>query len=92
MGTWLADHWQQATAILLVVLGLLLMLVLSWKIPDPTDAQKGVWNFVLAVIAAVVGALVPGFFNIEGTVANLTIRAGGAIGLFVLVHLLKPIG
>jgi hypothetical protein len=55
-------------------------------VPCPSSAQFFVFRLILAMGAAGIGSILPGFLNIESGVA----KAGGALGLFVLVYLLNP--
>jgi predicted signal transduction protein with EAL and GGDEF domain len=58
------------------------MLVVSHLSPNPTDSQWFVFRVTIALAAACIGAVIPGWISI-GLPA---IRAGGAIALFVLVY------
>jgi hypothetical protein len=44
----------------------------------------------LALGAACLGAIIPGFIELDGTIMEVGIRAGGAIALFLVVYLLNP--
>ncbi|MFZ4476983.1 MAG: hypothetical protein ACOYPR_17440 [Saprospiraceae bacterium] len=55
-------------------------------VPCPSSAQFFVFRLILAVGAAGIGSILPGFLNIESGAA----KAGGALGLFALVYLLNP--
>jgi len=63
------------------------LLVLAVALPNPTATTFFIFRVVLALSAAGVGAVFPGLL-----VVNVTkfIRAGGALGLFVLVYLMNP--
>lgn len=63
-----------------------LMLVVSHLSPNPTDSQWFVFRVTIALAAACIGAVIPGWISI-GLPA---IRAGGAIALFVLVYWFNP--
>lgn len=55
-------------------------------VPCPSSAQFFVFRLILALGAAGIGSILPGFLHIESGAA----KAGGALGLFVLVYLLNP--
>ena len=55
-------------------------------VPCPSSAQFFVFRLILALGAAGIGSILPGFLNIESGAA----KAGGALGLFALVYLLNP--
>jgi len=69
------------------VLFLAVMLSFSIYFPNPTDSQLRIWIPALALSAAGVGAILPGFLEVR--YKNL-VRATGALGMFVLVYLFKP--
>lgn len=67
--------------------------LIAWSIlhPTPFPAQYAVFRTVLALAAAGVAAMVPGFINIElDTTTGLLVRAAGALAVFVIVFFFKP--
>jgi len=66
------------------------LLVIAVVIPEPTIQQMLFFRVVLALAAAGVGAVIPGFFTIQGEVVKITLQAGGALALFVLIYLINP--
>lgn len=67
------------------------LIVLAIKFPTPTPFQYSVFRIVLALAAAGVAAMIPGFINIEVSASTqLLIRAGGAIAVFVVVFFFNP--
>jgi hypothetical protein len=82
--------WEKVTLYGLAGLMLLGMVIYSLAIPNPTAQQEFVFRLILALGAAALGAFLPGFLHIQGRVANFTVRAGGALGMFVLVYLINP--
>ena len=69
------------------VVSVAVMLLIAIVYPAPTQFQQMVFRIVLALAAAGVGAVVPGFLNI--TYRNL-LRAGGAMALFIVVYFFNP--
>ena len=63
------------------------MLIVAIAIPQPTATQWFVFRVVLALAAAGIGAVIPGLIVVN---VSKTVRAGGAIALFVLVYTLNP--
>ncbi len=68
------------------------LLLIAVFIPEPTNQQMFVFRVVLALAAACVGAIVPGFLEIQGKVLEFSLRAGGALGLFLIIYLINPPG
>jgi hypothetical protein len=66
------------------------LIVIALLIPQPSDFQLFVFRLVLALAAACVGAAIPGSLEVNGTVKQITLRAGGAIALFVIIYLMNP--
>ena len=65
----------------LVILGLVVFLLIrNEEIADPR----------LSFGAAVLGATIPGFLAVGWSGSGLTVRAGGALALFVLTYLYTP--
>jgi hypothetical protein len=74
-------------AFLFGVIFVVTMLVLAIEVPNPTPFQYTVFRVVLALAAAGVAAMIPGF--LELTVPDW-IRAGGALAVFVVVFFYNP--
>jgi len=73
------------------VVFLIAILVLVVAIPYPTPIQLFAFRLTLALSAAGVGALLPGFLNIELPLpVRGVIRAGGALALFASVWFFNP--
>lgn len=66
---------------------IIIILILAIFFPNPTSFQHTVFRIVLALAAAGFAAEIPGFLKV--TVAK-AIRAGGAIGVFVIVFFFSP--
>src|SRR3989442_5403866 len=66
------------------------LLLIAVLIPNPTNQQMFIFRVVLALAAAGVGAVIPGFLTIQGEALKVTIQAGGALALFVLIFLINP--
>ena len=73
------------------VIFLCAILYLLVKIPNPTVSQFFGFRLTLALAAAGIGALLPGFLNIELTLPlQGAIRTGGALALFASVWFVNP--
>jgi len=81
---------QKVTALCFGVFGVAFvvsLLALAIYFPSPTAFQYVVFRTVLALAAAGVALMVPGFLQV--TVANW-LRAGGALAVFVVVYFYNP--
>jgi len=67
--------------------GLIVILVLAMIFPEPKPFQYTVFRIVLALAAAGIAAIIPGFLNVQ---FRTLVRAGGAIGVFVIVYFFSP--
>lgn len=63
------------------------LLALAVFFPTPSAFQYTVFRTVLALAAAGVASMIPGFLEIQW--GNL-VRAGGALGVFVVLYFLSP--
>jgi len=67
------------------------LLVFVALVPNPTDRQFEVIRIILALAAGGVASMIPGFLNLKlQTGTKSTIRAGGALAVFVLVYFFSP--
>lgn len=62
------------------------MLGFAVFIPNPTPFRQWVFMIVVALAGGGIGAVIPGFFNLETPV----VRAGGGLAVFAAILLLKP--
>jgi hypothetical protein len=84
---------MKVEAVLAFVFGVIfigIMLALAVAIPEPSANQAFTFRVVLSLAGAAIGAILPGFIRVEGTLPKFTLRAGGAIALFLIVYLLNP--
>ena len=70
-----------------VVFVLIILALAIWK-PNPSSFQYTVFRIVLALAAAGVAAMLPGF--VEFTIPGW-IRAGGALAVFLIVYFYSPV-
>jgi hypothetical protein len=78
---------QRKGAYIFGIIFIVSILVIAIFIPNPTSFQYTVFRIVLALAAAGVAAMIPGFISVE--VGN-AVRAGGAIAVFVIVFFFSP--
>lgn len=64
-----------------------IMLAIALFVPDPTTFQQFVFRIVLGLAAAGVAATISGVLHVQ---IRSTIRAGGAISVFVIVYFFSP--
>lgn len=70
-----------------VIFIIVLLAVAIW-IPNPTGFSYTIFRIVIALAAAGVGAVIPGFLTVS---FRNTLRAGGAVALFVIVYFFAPV-
>jgi Protein of unknown function (DUF4019) len=78
--------WEIVAAFCFGVVFLTTILTTALFKPDPTPYQYTVFRIILALAAAGIGAILPGFFEIK----NKIISAGGALALFLVVFYGAP--
>jgi hypothetical protein len=78
---------EKKLAYIFGVVFVVVLIVVALAVPNPTDFQYTVFRIVLALAAAGVAAMIPGFLQV--TVSNW-IRAGGALAIFVIVYFYSP--
>jgi hypothetical protein len=84
---------QVIIAFIFGVVFVVALLVLAIAFPTPTPFQYTVFRIVLALAAAGVAAMIPGFLNVElSPIKSMAIRAGGAVAVFVIVYFFNPAG
>ncbi len=82
--------WQLVTGLVIGLMLALIILVLVVFIPNPTPSQFFVFRGVFAISLAAVAAIIPGLLNVESRFNKFSIKATGAIAVFILVWMLNP--
>jgi len=79
--------WERAAIFGVGVAFVFILLIIAFVFPDPTVFQLFIFRTVLALGAAGIGALIPGWLDVE---FKGWLRAGGAIAMFALVYFINP--
>ena len=82
--------WQLITGLIIGIVFALIILSLSIFIPNPTQTQFFIFRGMFAISLAAIAAIIPGLLNIESRLQKFSIRATGAIAVFIIVWLLNP--
>src|SRR5260221_10591783 len=78
---------QQLAAYGFGVLFVVALILLAIIFPTPTPFQYTVFRVVLALAAAGIAAMIPGFVQVT---VSTWLKAGGALGVFVVVFFFNP--
>lgn len=78
---------QQITAFIFGILFIITLISLAILLPEPTSFQYTVFRVVLSLAAAGCTAMIPGFIQVD--ISN-SIRAGGALAIFITVYFYNP--
>lgn len=78
---------EQNLAYFFGVIFIVIILILAIAFPQPTRFQYTVFRIILALAAAGVASVIPGFLQVE---VSKFVRAGGAIAVFVVVFFFSP--
>lgn len=82
--------WQLITGLVIGILFALIILIAVVSIPNPTSTQFFIFRGVFAISLAAIAAIIPGLLNVESRFQKFSIKATGAIAVFVIVWLLNP--
>ena len=69
------------------VVFVVVLLAMALFVPNPTEFQYTVFRIVLALAAAGVAAMIPGFLEVT---VSTWLRAGGAMAIFAVVYFYAP--
>jgi hypothetical protein len=78
---------QQWSAFLFGVVFVIVLLALAIYFPNPSAFQYTIFRSVLALAAAGVAAMIPGFISLY---ISKWLRAGGALAVFAAVYFCNP--
>src|SRR6266498_3522180 len=83
--------WERITSVVtaLIILGVIIYLVIrNQPFRDPNLVVLA--RMILALAVAICGATIPGFVNMKWNARGLTVRAGGALALFLITLAFTP--
>ncbi len=83
----MGKNGQKLTAFIFGVAFVITLIILAIAFPEPTAFQYMVFRIILALAAAGVGAMIPGFLHVN---VSAWVRAGGALGVFAVVYFFNP--
>jgi len=78
---------QKLLAYIFGVVFTIVLLAIAFATPNPTAFQYTVFRIVLALAAAGMAAMIPGF--LQATISTW-LQAGGALAIFVIVYFYSP--
>lgn len=82
--------WQLITGLAIGILIAVVILVLVVFIPNPTPVQFFVFRGLFSISLAAIAAIIPGLLHVESRFQKFSIRATGAIAVFILIWLINP--
>ena len=83
-------QWEKITGFVFGVVFVSVLLALAVIFPEPTATQYATFKTILALSAAGLGGILGGFIQVNGAFQKLTVRAGGALALFIVVFFFTP--
>lgn len=95
-GPVVSDHYTPAlwerilAAVCAIAILVLVFIVVLRKDPFTDDNQVVLIRIALSLAVGVIGAVVPGFLQVDLKVKGIAIRAGGALALFVITFFFSP--
>ena len=84
------SNWEKIAGLIFGVTFVTALLALSVLIPEPSPTQYATFKTILAIAAAGVGGILAGTIHVEGSIQKWSLRAGGAIALFIIVFFFTP--
>ncbi|MFO1498377.1 MAG: hypothetical protein U1G07_08300 [Verrucomicrobiota bacterium] len=89
-GTASMQTWEKITMMAAGIIFVGVLLALAWFVPEPTAFQFFVFRVVLALAGSAFVSALPGLLQVEGRIKSWVVRAGGSLGVFVLIYSLNP--
>ncbi len=84
------SNWEKIAGFAFGVVFLATLLALTVFIPEPSPSQYATFKTILAIAAAGIGGILAGFIEVKGSIQKVSVRAGGALALFVIVFFFTP--
>ena len=84
------SNWEKITGLIFGVTFFIALLVLSVFISNPSPTQYAIFKTILAMAAAGIGGILGGTIHVKGSIKKWSVRAGGAMALFIVVYFFTP--
>ncbi|MGV8073616.1 MAG: DUF4019 domain-containing protein [Syntrophobacteraceae bacterium] len=81
-------RWEVIAAFVFGCVFITVILIIALFKPNPTPFEYTVFRIIIALAAAGVGAILPGFMQVR---FKNWLRAGGALALFIVVYFFAPV-
>ncbi len=82
--------WQLIAGLIIGTIFAIVILILAVLIPSPTPSQMFIFRGVFAIALAAIAAIIPGLLDVQSRFNKFSIRATGAIAVFVIVWFMNP--
>jgi len=83
-------RWQLIAGLAVGVVFAMGILIAVIMIPNPTQSQFFIFRGTFAISLAGISAIIPGLLNVESRFNKFSIKATGAIAVFIIVWFLNP--
>lgn len=80
-------QWEKIAIFVFGIIFISILLAMAYVDPNPTESTYATTKTILALSAAGIGAIIPGFIDIK---MKGFLRAGGAMALFCIVYFFQP--
>jgi len=84
------SNWEKIAGFVFGVIFVTALLLLSVFIPEPSAMQYATFKTILALAAAGVGGILAGTIHIKGSIQKWSVRAGGALAIFLVIYFFTP--
>jgi len=82
-----SHHWEKVAVFAFGVVFITALLAVALFFKDFTPESYSIFRIIIALAAAGIGAVIPGFLDVQ---MKGFLRAGGAMALFVIVYFFSP--
>ena len=84
------SNWEKIAGLIFGALFATALLLLNVFIPEPSATQYATFRTILALAAAGIGGILAGSLHVKGSIQKWSVRAGGALALFLIVYFFTP--
>ena len=83
-------QWKDIVGAIIGILGMLLIVWAVIQIPEPSTKQFFIFRGLFALCAAMLVILIPGALNVRASWNKTSVKATGAIAVFVIIWMVNP--
>lgn len=84
------SQWREIVGVILGTIGMIAIIVIALFNPELSEKQFLIFRGIFALCSAMLVILIPGALNVQSNWNKMSIKATGAIAVFIIIWMINP--